>query len=295
MRWYDNLRKIALGRQSWRPEDEYAYYEVNPKVVYEHAQRQILFARECYYSGLQIMRSMQILDTSLIQGKSILDLGAGEALLSQAILSCGAKRVIAVDAVPKQIWAAALLNRPNPGLECLIADATMLPYEKGSFDMIVGNLILHHIEPLAPLFQEVRRLLVSGGTIAFFEPSPLMGAFVHQATSANEAPVKPREIKKALVQAGFEGVSTQYWWNRLQTSKLGFASPGYVVSGRLPGMVDNATVRLSRPLIESGVPNLRIDSECSFKALVARQIEEIHGTWRNMEKPGDWKTRFAPW
>lgn len=295
MAWHENLRKIAFGRQVWRPGDEYAYYRVDSVVVREQARRQIEFAKEFYFSGLQIARSMGVLDPGQIHGKTVLELGAGECLLAQALLACGARKVVAVDAVPKQIWAAALFNRDHPGLECVLADASRLPYEDDSFDLIVGNLILHHIEPLAPVLMEVRRLLAPGGTFVANEPSFLVGAFVHHPTSLNEAPIRPKKVREALAGAGLIETTFTYWWNRMQTSKLGILSPGYVVRGRVPGMPRSSVLKTSRPLVESGVPGLVLDRECGFNDLVAKQVDEVRLAWRNLEKPAVWEDHFGPW
>ena len=295
MAWHENLRKIALGRQVWRPEDEYAYYRVDSVVVREQARRQIHFANEFYFSGLQVARSMGVLDPCQIVGKTVLEIGAGECLLAQALLTCGARKVVAVDAVPKQIWAAALFIRDHSGLECVLADASRLPYEDGSFDLIVGNLILHHIEPLAPILVEVRRLLAPGGAFVANEPSPLAGAFVHRPTSLNEAPIRPKKVREALAHAGLIETTFTYWWNRMQTSKLGIFSPGYVVRGRVPGMPRSSVLKTSRLLVESGVPGLTLDSECGFNDLVAKQVEDVRLAWRSLEKPAVWEHRFRPW
>ncbi len=295
MSWLGNLRKLVAGRQPWRPEDEFAYYNVDSTVVREHARRQVQFANEFYFSGLQLARSMQLLDASWLRGINILDIGAGECLLSQALVACGAPMVVAVDAVPEQIWAAALFNHDNPKLQCVIADASELPHEDGSFGLIVGNLLLHHIEPLMPVLREVRRLLAPGGTFVASEPSPLAGALVRRLSSANEAPIRPRILRKALTAAGFIDVTVTYWWNRLQTSRLGIFSPGYVVRATATGTLGRSVPALSRPLIESGVPGLSLDSQCAFKPLVARQVEEVRRAWKNLEKPPEWATSFAPW
>jgi ubiquinone/menaquinone biosynthesis C-methylase UbiE len=52
------------------------------------------------------------------------------------------------------------------------ADAEELPFDDGSFDLVLGHAVLHHIPDLAQAFGEFLRLLRPGGAIVFCgEPS----------------------------------------------------------------------------------------------------------------------------
>jgi ubiquinone/menaquinone biosynthesis C-methylase UbiE len=52
------------------------------------------------------------------------------------------------------------------------ADAERLPFEDGSFDLVLGHAILHHIPDLPRAFREFERVLAPGGTVLFAgEPS----------------------------------------------------------------------------------------------------------------------------
>jgi SAM-dependent methyltransferase len=51
-------------------------------------------------------------------------------------------------------------------------DAELLPFPDGSFDLVFGHAILHHIPDLGQAFAEFNRVLRPGGTVAFCgEPS----------------------------------------------------------------------------------------------------------------------------
>lgn len=59
-----------------------------------------------------------------------------------------------------------------------------LPVESASVDVVVGNLVLEHVEHLAPVFAEVARVLVPGGQVFFCELHPyrqLRGGQAHFA------------------------------------------------------------------------------------------------------------------
>ena len=52
------------------------------------------------------------------------------------------------------------------------ADAERLPFEDGSFDLVLGHAVLHHIPDLPTAFGEFARVLAPGGTLLFAgEPS----------------------------------------------------------------------------------------------------------------------------
>jgi SAM-dependent methyltransferase len=207
----------------------------------------------------------------------VLDLGAGEGLLSAALAQCGAT-VWATDAVPKQIWAAAEHHQQHRRLDLhfVIADAMDLPFGDGAFDLVVANLVLHHIEPPGPLLAEVLRVLRPGGRFAAFEPTPLIGALVHEQTSENEAPIAPSQVLSALGEAGFEDARTGYFWSRLETAALGPLSPGYRVSARKPGEGQGpAEPVLRRALRPMELPGLSLDGGCSFAELALTQERQI--------------------
>ncbi len=278
--WRYNLWRILRGRPPWSAEREFAYYHVDSQVVRQHRARQEGFEREAFASGLRILRGLDLLDTQALRGKRVLDLGAGECLLSLALSRCGAASVWATDAVPKQIWAAAERHGGQAGLRFLIADAGDLPFADGAFDLVVANLVLHHIEPLGPLLTEIHRVLHPGGRFAAFEPTPLIGALVHEHTSENEAPVRPAQVMAALRKAGFSEVDFRYFWSRMETSRLGPLSPGYRVKGSRPGVapksnLQEAEVPLRRPLLPMALPGLLLDSGCRFAELARQQEGEI--------------------
>ena len=141
-----------------------------------------------------------------------------------------------------------------------------------AFDLVVANLVLHHIRPVSAVLREVRRLLRPGGVFAAAEPAPLAGMLAHDATSENEAPLWPQVITDALTEAGFVDVRSEYYWSRFETSRLGLLSPSYRVRGQVPvatvadaspkplgeGLADDAAV-LSRPLQGTKIPGLLLD------------------------------------
>ncbi|MCS6913761.1 MAG: class I SAM-dependent methyltransferase [Myxococcales bacterium] len=285
--WVQNLRRLIGGRPPWSPQREFAYYQVEPHQVLEHQRRQQQFQREAYLGGLRTLQTLGLLDAERLAGMAVLDLGAGECLLSAALHRAGAGEVWATDAVPKQIWAAAAHHAGEAGLHFVVADARDLPFADGSFDLVTAHLLLHHIEPLEPLLREVLRVLRPGGELRAFEPNPLLGALAHEPTSENEAPVAPRKVVAALRAAGFEQTQTEYVWARLGTGLLGPLSPSYRVRACRPGHGAAATVRLLRPLVAMRLPNLLLDGGCAFAGLARAQEQEILRALQGQGRVGD--------
>ena len=283
--WARHLVRIVAGRPAWSAEREFAYYRVGPEQVRGHRAGQDTLEREGFLRGLLIARALGLLDAGPgpldRPGRPgrVLDLGAGECALSGALAGpLGAREVWAVDAVPKQIWAAA--ERKRPHLCCLIADARDLPFAAGSFDLIVANLVLHHIEPVDAVLAEARRLLRPGGRFAALEPSPLVGVLSHAETSENEAPLPPGRITAALRRHGFVDVRKEYVWTRLGSSALGPLSPSYRVQATAPGSVHGAApdappVTVTRPPEAMRLPGLLLDPGCPFRAAALAQEAEL--------------------
>lgn len=58
-------------------------------------------------------------------------------------------------------------RRRNPGVEFRVADAHSLPFEDGSFDVVLSNLTVHHLGDPDKFLAEAFRVLRPGGRLAF--------------------------------------------------------------------------------------------------------------------------------
>jgi SAM-dependent methyltransferase len=112
------------------------------------------------------------------------------------------------------------------------ARAGELPYEPGSFDVVLYRLVLHHIAyqaPLDPVFGEAARLLRAGGALVAVEPGlwhPVgtglalanrigLGPRVHG--TPDDIPLSPRALMGAAREAGLDPElhAVTYGWRRL--------------------------------------------------------------------------------
>jgi len=100
----------------------------------------------------------------------ILDLGCAAGAITHYLSTFGCE-VTGVDLEPRAIMKARGLF---PGLHFEIANAADLPYGDESFDKTVAADFVEHVdeETFLKVSQEVRRVLVTGGTFALYAPNP---------------------------------------------------------------------------------------------------------------------------
>jgi SAM-dependent methyltransferase len=103
-----------------------------------------------------------------------LEVGAGTGYFTLNLLRAGVLRqAVATDISPRMLdvlgGSAAELGLE---VETACCEAAELPFEDGSFDLVFGHAVLHHLPDLEVAFREFRRVLRPGGALAFCgEPS----------------------------------------------------------------------------------------------------------------------------
>jgi ubiquinone/menaquinone biosynthesis C-methylase UbiE len=105
-----------------------------------------------------------------------LEIGAGTGYFSLNLLQSGVvHRATATDISPGMLAALEESARRvgvHGSVESVAADAESLPFADGSFDLVLGHAVLHHIPDLPAAFAELHRVLRPGGTLFFAgEPS----------------------------------------------------------------------------------------------------------------------------
>jgi SAM-dependent methyltransferase len=105
-----------------------------------------------------------------------LEIGAGTGYFSLNLLQAGVVAEATCTDISPGMVATLGRNAQRLGLEVKTAraDAESLPFADGSFDLVLGHAVLHHLPNLRRAFGEFRRVLRPGGRIVFAgEPSRL--------------------------------------------------------------------------------------------------------------------------
>jgi SAM-dependent methyltransferase len=141
-----------------------------------------------------------------------LDYGCGNGGFSQVLASLGAS-VYGIDISPQLISRANVFaaqrgngSSGSPGGRVLprflVCDAHRTPFPDGSFDYVVGNGVLHHLD-LDKAYAEIARVLKPGGKAVFMEPMyhhPLLWSLrrlTPKAHTVDEKPLSLVDIEKA--------------------------------------------------------------------------------------------------
>jgi ubiquinone/menaquinone biosynthesis C-methylase UbiE len=103
-----------------------------------------------------------------------LEIGAGTGYFTLNLLRAGVIGEATCSDISPGMLSALEANARHIGLEVQTepADAESLPFADGSFDLVLGHAVLHHIPELPGAFAEFERVLAPGGTLLFAgEPS----------------------------------------------------------------------------------------------------------------------------
>jgi ubiquinone/menaquinone biosynthesis C-methylase UbiE len=149
-----------------RAERERAFYNEKGKTSYHTLRRWIWRAIGEFRRNDE---AHQFYDPA---GKDVLDYGCGPGYLTKYLIEAGAKSVTGIDVSDAEIDQArerAETNGIADRCRFLAADAHSTDFPDDSFDVIVGDSILHHLE-LRRALLEIRRILRPGGRAVFLEP-----------------------------------------------------------------------------------------------------------------------------
>jgi ubiquinone/menaquinone biosynthesis C-methylase UbiE len=167
-------------------------------------------------------------------GLEVLDYGCGRGYDAMTLVRRGAKSVIGFDISDEEVAEAERLAERegvSDRASFTVADAHQTPFPDASFDLVVGNSILHHLE-LEKALIEIRRVLRPGGVAYFVEPlwhNPLLRlgrALTPSARTPDEHPLTTADWDTcARVFPGFTHFETELFTVPLMPFNLLLSEP----------------------------------------------------------------------
>ena len=194
---------------------------------------------------------------SAVKAKRVLEVGSGTGESAAYLATRTDAEVVAVDISPAFIAdSRARYRAPNLRYELfdLLGDT---PLAFGTFDMICGNGILHHlVKRLPEVLASMRQLTNPGGGMAFIEPNflnPYCAFAFGTRIGRRFARLEPDEMafRRSELLAALEGAG----WSEIEVATRDFLLPG-----------------LPRPLIR---PTLAIEPALEATALT-RWLAQSH-------------------
>jgi SAM-dependent methyltransferase len=149
-----------------RVDREKSFYDEKDSTSYHTVRRWIWRALG------EFRRNREITDFYDPRGKLVLDYGCGPGYLTEYLFERGAAEVTGIDVSEGEI-EQAVENAARLGVaertHFFAADAHATGLPDDSFDLIVGESILHHLD-LRVALEEIRRIMRPGGRAVFLEP-----------------------------------------------------------------------------------------------------------------------------
>ncbi len=134
---------------------------------------------------------------------AILDIGCGTGLLlARAADRFPGAKLTGIDAAPEMIRVARSSAPAAAPVEFLQATAEALPFEPGSFDLVLTTMSFHHWAAQRAALGEVRRVLVPGGLFALTDAFPVGWLRFVFARSGHGRFNRPPELIAMLREAG---------------------------------------------------------------------------------------------
>lgn len=113
-------------------------------------------------------------------GGTALEIGCGAGFVSAHIATEYRISTVGTDAEADRVETARRKNGEVDRLSFLLADATALPFEDASFDLVLSQNVFHHIPDWRTAAEEVARVTRPGGLFLFSDisgPGTLMRLF----------------------------------------------------------------------------------------------------------------------
>jgi len=125
------------------------------------------YAKLIGYKGGLPGEDQAVFDSANWKGKTVLEAGCGEGILSFEIAKAGAKKVVGIDFSPEGIKNA----REKHNLKNLEFFAEDLLKHKGKYDVIISLGTVEHMDNPLRALRKIKKMLNAGGTMIITSPN----------------------------------------------------------------------------------------------------------------------------
>jgi ubiquinone/menaquinone biosynthesis C-methylase UbiE len=227
----------------------------------------------------------------------VLEVGAGTGFFIVNLALAGrldGAELHATDISPGMLEVCAA-NALAHGLEVRTraGDAEALPYEDGTFDLVIGHAFLHHLPVPALALAEMRRVLAPGGTLVIAgEPTELGDRIAHVVKRAAwrgfraATAVGPlRGLRRAtLAERGASSAELTLAGLELEVDLHTFRPRDVAHAARLAGLVDVRVVTEELTANWLGWAARTIEGSVAEGVLGARWAYSVYGAYRALTR-----------
>ena len=175
-----------------------------------------VLVRECFEAPTAMENQFILSRMGTLQGKRLLDIGAGLGESSVYFALKGA-RVTTLDVSPGMVETTLALGRKHGvELEGIVVGAENLGVPAASYDLIYVANTIHHVQDRASLFEGMRQALKPGGWFFSYDPlayNPVINIYRRMATEVrtpDESPLSASDLK--LARKYFRHVGHREFW-----------------------------------------------------------------------------------
>lgn len=144
----------------------------------------------------------------LTKSMTALEFGAGTGITS-FILKDDLKEITLMDTSLEMIRVTddKIKTSGAKNLRTLFFDLEKAPYREASFDLIICQMVLHHIKNTEEIFSRFYSMLNPGGFLAIADLYPEDGSFHGKDYFTGHKGFDPENLSKLLNKAGFTNIS----------------------------------------------------------------------------------------
>ena len=172
--------------------------------------------RECFEAPTALENQFILRRMGSLQGKKLLDVGAGLGESSVYFALQGAK-VTTTDISAKMVQTAKALGRKyGVELEGIVSSAEDLSVPSGEYDIVYAANLIHHVQDRDRLFEQIKRALRPRGIFFAWDPlayNPAINLYRRMATevrTVDEHPLTVADLK--LARRYFPGLQHREFW-----------------------------------------------------------------------------------